>query len=104
MNILKIKDLVYKILRDNVLARDQDNILVSLVWEFQLNRMNYQGNTDFMTILGIDKLSKYESISRCARKIKENNPALRGSNYILRQQEQISVVRQIRCFNTISGD
>jgi hypothetical protein len=48
--------------------------------------------------LGVDELSKYESISRCARKIKEDNPSLRGSNYTQRQQEQTSVVRQIRSF------
>ena len=98
MNILKIKDLVHKILKDHPMARDNDNILVGLVWHHQLNQIGYRGDRDFMTILGIDKLSKFESISRCARKIKENNANLRGSNYIQRQQEQTSVVRQIRGF------
>ena len=98
MNILKVKDLVYKVLEENPIARDQDNILVGMVWYIQLNNMAYQGDRDFMTILGIEELSKYESISRCARKIKEDNPGLRGSNYTERQQEQTSVVRQIRSF------
>ena len=98
MKILKIKDLVHKILEEHPMARNNDNILVGLVWHHQLNNIGYNGNTDFMTILGIDKLSKFESISRCARKIKENNANLRGSNYISRQQEQTSVVRQIRSF------
>jgi len=98
MNILKIKDLVYRVLEEEPIARDHDNILVAMVWYMQLNNMGYQGSKDFMTILGIDELSKYESISRCARKIKEDNISLRGSNYISRQQEQTSVVRQIREF------
>ena len=98
MNILKIKDLVYQVLEENPIARDNDNILVAMVWYMQLNNMGYQGSRDFMTILGVDELSKYESISRCARKIKEDNPSLRGGNYILRQQEQTSVVRQIKGF------
>ena len=98
MNILKIKDLVYRVLEEEVMARDHDNVLVGMVWYMQLNNMGYQGSKDFMTILGIDELSKYESISRCARKIKEDNISLRGSNYISRQQEQTSVVRQIREF------
>ena len=98
MDILKIKDLVYRVLEEEVMARDHDNVLVGMVWYMQLNNMGYQGSKDFMTILGIDELSKYESISRCARKIKEDNISLRGSNYILRQQEQTSVVRQIKEF------
>ena len=98
MDILKIKDLVHKILKDEPYARDEDNVLVALVWEKQLDQIGYKGSRDFITILGIDKLSKFESISRCSRKIKENNPALRGSNYIERQQEQSSVVDQLRKF------
>jgi hypothetical protein len=98
MNILKIKDLVYRVLEEEPIARDHDNILVGMVWHYQLNNIGYRGDRDFMTILGIDELSKYESISRCARKIKEDNISLRGSNYISRQQEQTSVVRQIREF------
>ena len=103
MKILKIKDLVHKILEEHPMARNNDNILVGLVWHHQLNNIGYNGNADFMTILGIDKLSKFESISRCARKIKENNANLRGSNYISRQQEQTSVVRQIRSFKWVKN-
>ena len=99
MNILKIKDLVYRVLEEESESRNSDNVLVGMVWLTQLENMGYQGDRDFMTILGMNDLSKFESISRCARKIKENNPALRGSNYIQRQQEQASVVRQIRSFN-----
>jgi len=98
MNILKIKELVHKILKDHLMARSEDNVLVGLVWHHQLNQIGYRGDRDFLTILEIDELSKYESISRCARKIKADNPSLRGSNYISRQQEQTSVVRQIRSF------
>ena len=98
MNILKIKDLVYRVLEEEPESRNSDNVLVGMVWLVQLKNMGYQGDRDFITILGMNDLSKFESISRCARKIKENNPALRGSNYIQRQQEQTSVVRQIKEF------
>jgi len=98
MNILKIKELVHKILEEHPMARDNDNILVGLVWHYQLNQIGYRGDRDFLTILEIDELSKYESISRCARKIREDNFSLRGGNYSERQQEQTSVVRQIRSF------
>jgi len=99
MNILKIKDLVYRVLEEESESRNSDNVLVGMVWYIQLKNMGYQGDRDFMTILGMNDLSKFESISRCSRKIKENNVSLRGSNYIERQQEQTSVVRQIRSFN-----
>jgi len=98
MNILKIKDLVYRVLEEEPESRNSDNVLVGMVWLVQLKNMGYQGDRDFITILGMNDLSKFESISRCSRKIKEDNISLRGSNYIQRQQEQTSVVRQIKEF------
>ena len=43
MNILKIKELVHKILKDHLMARSEDNVLVGLVWHHQLNQIGYRG-------------------------------------------------------------
>jgi len=47
MNILKIKKLVHKILEEHPMARDNDNILVGLVWHYQLNQIGYRGDRVF---------------------------------------------------------
>ena len=43
MNILKYKDIVFELLSSSPMTRDNDTLLISLVWDVQLKQKDYIG-------------------------------------------------------------
>lgn len=95
MNILKYKDIVFQLLSSSPMTRDNDTLLISLVWDVQLKQKDYVGSRDFLDVMRLGYLAKPESVTRARRKIQENNPLLRGKTHGKRQEEQLNVLNQL---------
>ena len=72
--------------------RDNDNKLIANVWFAETNKKEV---IYFLKDLADGKLSSSESITRCRRKIQEQNPYLRGNRYRYRQNLKKEVQTQI---------
>lgn len=95
MNILKYKDIVFDLLSKHPVLRDNDTLLISLVWNTQLEQKDYEGSRDFLDVMRLKYLAKPESVTRARRKIQEDNPLLRGKTHGKRQEEQSNVLNQL---------
>ena len=103
MRITKnLKDKVAKLLLDHPHLRSSDERLAADIWYFQLIEMGKRPSTmtamQFLELFSKKELCSYESISRVRRKLQEENPQLRGSNYAARQAHQLDVQNQLGFF------
>lgn len=95
MKILTYYDMIEGILGSNPDARDND---LRLFYYICKNK-----NVDIQTATAYDVLEKmrkgelphWETVSRCRRKVQENNPGLRGGTYNKRIAEQDNVKREL---------
>lgn len=84
----EVQNNVRYLLETNLETRDSDMVLVAEYWKtFDLNSINYVN-------LYLEKLTNYESISRCRRKLQEKHEELRGKRYKERKQVLEPKVRQ----------
>lgn len=83
-----LKSQVKEALEYNVYLRDSDHKLVAWIWRQELK--NHWGD-DVINLLNMDKLTNWESIARVRRKIQEENPELRGSEYEKRKDKSVEV-------------
>ena len=97
---MKIKiEQVKAVLGNMVDARDNDNLLIAVIWEKQIAQRGFQ--IAAMTAWNLLKmvvdghLSSTESITRARRKCQELYPELRGANYNKRQANQSDVKKQL---------
>ena len=93
--IFKIAPSVAKILKKNVKSRDDDNLLMCLVWESQKIKP-YTRFTAFKRNLVKGNFATPETITRCRRKLQEKHVELRGDNYAERHNEEEKVRNQIK--------
>ena len=98
MDILKVKDLVFEILTNDPLTRDNDNLLICEVWKRQVDNLNFMNFVKFENLFTQNKLHAPESITRCRRKHQEQNPHLRGQEYYKRHEQQEEVKNQLKAF------
>jgi len=99
MNIKANKELITSLLSRHPHLRDDDSKLLATVWKIILQ---YDG-TDIKVISGYDLLKEMangqlpstESVTRCRRKLQEENISLRGELWKKRHQEQVNVKDQI---------
>lgn len=85
---LSIKEVVFDLLERFSHLRDSDEKLVANIWH---NRIKHLGGIDahfFLQMYADGRLPSSESITRCRRKIQEENPDLRGKLYAERQAKQ----------------
>tara|TARA_R110000803_G_scaffold84748_1_gene150999 strand:+ start:451 stop:750 length:300 start_codon:yes stop_codon:yes gene_type:complete len=85
--INRMKPLVKRLLKDNPNARDNDNLLLLMVWAEQDNTLR-RGKTflDFSVGMIAGKYAKFESVSRARRKAQEEDETLRGEYYLDRKE------------------
>jgi len=102
MNILKYKDIVFDLLSKHPVLRDNDTLLISSVWDVQLEQKDYEGSRDFLDVMRLGYLAKPESVTRARRKIQEDNPLLRGKTHAKRQEEQLNVLNQLKKLGEIN--
>lgn len=84
--ILKIKDVVKRVLEDHPETRDNDRLLILKVWKEQHPSLIDTSFRDFSVMYLDKKFMDTESIRRSRQKTQEQHPNLRGRNYVLRQQ------------------
>jgi len=80
-------------------ARDNDNLLMAIIWDAQVKRLGQNIVTmnawNFLKLHSDGKLASTESVTRARRKVQELHPELRGKNYAKRQGNQKDVKRQL---------
>ncbi len=91
---------VRKILTFNPECRDSDNKLMAIIWQEDLDNKDENTN-DFFLLLGANKLSSFESITRCRRKLQEQYHNLRGQKWMQRHEQECEVVQEIREMNQL---
>tara|TARA_R110000737_G_scaffold83283_5_gene115755 strand:+ start:103 stop:417 length:315 start_codon:yes stop_codon:yes gene_type:complete len=80
--------------------RDDDNWLVSDVWKHEIGARLYNiSGESVLYMIASGKLTSAESITRCRRKIQQENPSLRGQKYKARHKEQIEVKQELKDWN-----
>jgi len=87
MNVTK--ELVRKLLEQYPQTRDNDNLLMSIIWRKESNLFN------FYSRLESGKLTPAETIRRCRQRLQLDHPELRGTMYELRQKHQVKVKKEL---------
>ncbi|HWY11332.1 MAG TPA: hypothetical protein VN026_08405 [Bacteroidia bacterium] len=94
-NILKIMPTVASILKKDLETRDDDNILISKVWEHQGAKSHYTFEK-IKEMLYLGKIATPETITRSRRKLMEKHVELRGKLYNERHQYEKLFSKQIK--------
>jgi hypothetical protein len=87
MNVTK--ELVRQLLEQYPQTRDNDNLLMSMIWRRESNLFN------FFHRLESGKLTPAETIRRCRQRLQLDDPELRGETYELRQKHQAKVKKEL---------
>ena len=84
---MKTKEKVLKLLKENVLLRDNDNKLIATIWDKELEKLGISWNVrkHFYNIFSAGALTPPTTISRMRRQVEEQNKDLRGKSYKGRQ-------------------
>ena len=83
----KIQEIVEKSLQDDVRARDNDMRLTALIWHKELGVLRDKC-MPLLELIAYNKVTNFESIRRCRRKLQELHPDLRGDKYKARHDKQ----------------
>ena len=87
MNVTK--ELVRQLLEQYPQTRDNDNLLMSIIWRKESNLFN------FYSRLESGKLTPAETIRRCRQRLQLDHPELRGTMYELRQKHQKKIKEEL---------
>lgn len=93
--VRKIKPTVALILKRDLDARDDDNLLCCLLWELQGAKPNMKFK-EFRRRVIMGELATPESITRSRRLLQEKYPDLRGEYYNERHEQEELLKRQLR--------
>ena len=77
---------VTDVLKKSVKARDNSRLLISKIWDTECNRgiVSLYWKEEFLE----GKLTHPDNSTRIARKVKAENPSLRGKNYKQRKKDE----------------
>ena len=85
---LKDQEILKKFLDKYPAARDNDELLIALVWKKELEDNGFNSDNctlgDFFSLLAKQDISKPETITRLRRKVQEECPEYRGTKYAKR--------------------
>lgn len=105
MKILKVSELVEKLLRKYPHLRDNDEKLIATVWQHQAKKETGMTMVN-LTAKGLmnlcieKKVSQAESITRARRKLQEEHISLRGASYKPRKiDQQMETKKEIKEFS-----
>ena len=90
---LSIKEVVEDLLTRHPHLRDSDERLCANIWFSRTPK--HSTAQDFLAMYAEGQLPSSESITRCRRKIQEENPELRGKSYSQRQAKQVDIKEQL---------
>ena len=88
INGFKDKDILKDILSKYPEAKDNDELLIAIVWKLELANNGFNSTNldikDFFGLLASQDISKPETITRLRRKVQEEFPEYRGEKYAKR--------------------
>ena len=97
--IKEISSTVKQILKQIPACRDNDNLLISIIWEEQLRDRAIdpaqEGIDLFFKEYSEGKLASAESVRRTRQKLQQHDKSLRGSKYEERQYLSIEVSKEV---------
>ena len=93
--LFSVRDDVEKFLTKYPELRDDDERLMANIWMSHIGNLEIKNGRDILHMLAKHKLPSYESVSRCRRKIQEQNPKLRGEKWIGRQKRAKKIRKEI---------
>jgi len=88
----KLREHIHEGLLHNVYLRDSDHKLVAWVWREEIKE---HWGDDIINLLNMDKLTNWESISRCRRLLQAENEELRGDNWKERHEKSVEVAMEL---------
>ena len=89
-----IQEIVEKSLQDDERARDNDMRLTALIWHKELGVLRDKC-MPLLELIAYGKVTNFESISRCRRKLQELHPDQRGDKYKPRHEKQKEVKKDL---------
>jgi len=89
----KLSDKVKNILIRNPETRDDDMLLLSLIWN---SERVFGDSTDLLASIGAGELPNPESVRRSRQLLQQENPDLRGDKYKKRQNYVKAFKKQVR--------
>jgi len=95
MQVIKKKDLIYKLLLNNPRFRDNDQALISHIWSLEIPNLQNVDGAYVLTLLANNQLSNPVSIWRTRQKVQQEIPALRGALYNKRHAAAEIVKKEI---------
>jgi hypothetical protein len=96
--ITKISDTVERLLREHAPYRESDQLLWARIIQDMyggVKMLQAMSAYELLRKFTKGELPSYESVSRAARKAREQHPELRGSNYEARKENEINVQREL---------
>lgn len=96
--ITKISDTVERLLREHEDYRESDQLIWARIVQDALGGLTILLNMSAYELLRKfikGELPSYESVSRAARKVREQHPELRGSNYEARKESEVFVQKEL---------
>ena len=82
-----LQETVESTLENDVKSRDSDMRLIALIWHKELGVLRDKC-MPLLELMAYNKVTNFESISRCRRKLQELHPDLRGDKYNARHDKQ----------------
>ena len=94
--ITRLVDRVTRLLRDKSTLRDNDRRLTCNIWWKSVPNPKLLMFEDFIALYIEGKIPESDSITRCRRKVQEENKELRGESWDLRHGLEDAVKEEIR--------
>jgi hypothetical protein len=98
MKIFNLITEVQNALQKHPALRDDDNRLIANIWFKKLPNIDQLSGRDILMIIAKGKLPSFESISRCRRKVQQEDKSLRGELWNKRHQIANDIRREIKGF------
>ena len=94
--ITRLVDRVTRLLRDKSTLRDNDRRLTCNIWWKSVSNPKLLMFEDFIALYIKGDIPESDSITRCRRKVQEENKELRGESWDLRHGLEDAVKEEIR--------
>jgi len=98
MKIFNLATEVQHALQKHPVLRDDDNRLIANIWFKRLPTIDELSGREVLMIIAKGKLPSFESISRCRRKIQQEDKSLRGELWDKRHQIAKDIRKSIGTF------
>ena len=99
--LFSVIDEVEKFLTKYPVLRDDDEKLMANMWYKRIPNVLDQSALSVLGMLANKKLPSYESISRCRRKLQEEDPNLRGKEYNLRHKRTEEIKEEVKAMEDL---